>query len=31
MVAWLGGFGTALVVASLGLVAGGIALWIMRR
>ncbi len=31
MVAWLGGFGPALVVASLGLASGGIALWIMRR
>lgn len=28
---WLGGFGPSLVVAALGLAAGGIALWIMVR
>jgi len=31
LVVWLGGFGPSLVVAALGLAAGGIALWIMRR
>ena len=31
LVAWLGCFGPSLVVASLGLAAGGIALWIMGR
>jgi predicted MFS family arabinose efflux permease len=31
LVVWLGGFGPSLVVAALGLAAGGIALWIMGR
>jgi hypothetical protein len=31
LVVWLGGFGPSLVVAALGLAAGGVALWIMGR